>query len=590
MAGAGSDFYTRHWRFLVALAWVLTSAVLVYNRWGAVSWFALGDTDDNMRIMQVRALLAGQDWYDMRQYRLDPPAGANIHWSRIVDLPLAGMMLLLRPLVGGPLAEKIAVTIAPLLPMAIAMGAVAVTSRRLLSPKAWVLGVAFLLCAHSARGMWAPLRIDHHGWQLAMLALAAAALADPRKARGGVTLGLSTAVSLSIGLEMLVFLALAGAALALMWVYDEKQGRRLASYGASLAGGCALGYLLFTSYDNRLPVCDALSPVWLSAMVAAGAVAVLLAFLPLRSQLARLAAGAGLGALIMAGFALAWPHCLGRLEGVSPELQDLWLENVREARPIYSHNLRTIVAVVSLPIAGLIGYGAMLWRLRRDAADFIRWLAQATIALAAAAMLLWQSRAGAPAQLLAVPGAAALGWLLIRWMLGLRLMPLRVLGVVGTFLLVSGLAAQNLVQLVPEKQPKRTQRVNRANGTCPTLAALKPVAQQPKGYVLTFLDLNPRLIAVTHHDGVAGPYHRNQAAIIELMKTWRGSAENARRTVARRGIDYVLICPSLSESTIYSAEAPNGFYAQLAKGEVPAWLDPIALPADSPYKMWRVRR
>ncbi len=590
MAGAGSDFYTRRWRLLVALAWVLTSAVFLYNRWGAVSWFALGDTDDNMRVMQVRALLAGQDWYDMRQYRLDPPGGANIHWSRIVDLPLAGMMLLFRPLVGGPLAEKIAVAVAPLLPMAIAMGAIAVTSRRLLSPKAFALALALLLCAHSTRGMWAPLRIDHHGWQLAMLALAVAALADPRKARGGLTLGTSTAVSLSIGLEMLVFLALAGAAVALMWVYDEKQGRRLASYGASLAGGCALGYLLFASYDNRLAVCDALSPVWLSAMVAAGAVAVLLAVLPLRSQLGRLAAGAALAALIMVGFALAWPHCLGRLEGVSPELQDLWLENVREARPIYSHNLRTIIAVVPLPIAGLIGYAAMLWRLRSDARALIPWAALAVIALAAAAMLLWQSRAGAPAQLLAVPGATALGWLLIRWMLGLRLMPLRVLGVVGTFVLVSGLAAQNLVQLVPEKQPKRTQVVNRANGTCPTLAALKPVAQQPKGYVLTFLDLNPRLIAVTHHDGVAGPYHRNQSAIIELMKTWRGTAENARRTVAGRGIDYVLICPSLSESTIYSAEAPKGFYAQLAKGEVPGWLEPIALPTDSPYKMWRVRR
>lgn len=590
MAGAGSDFYTRHWRLLVALAWVLTSAVLLYNRWGAVSWFALGDTDDNMRIMQVRALLAGQDWYDMRQYRLDPPGGANIHWSRIVDLPLAGMMLLFRPLAGGPLAERIAVAVAPFLPMAIAMAAIAVTSRRLLSPKAFALALALLLCAHSARGMWAPLRIDHHGWQLAMLALAVAALADPRKARGGLTLGLATAVSLTIGLEMLVFLALAGAAVALMWVYDEKQGRRLVSYGASLAGGCALGYLLFASYDNRLAVCDALSPVWLSGMVAAGAVAVLLPLLPLRSHLARLAAGAALAGLIVVGFALAWPHCLGRLEGVSPELQDLWLENVREARPIYSHNLRTIVAVVSLPIAGLVGYAVMLWRLRSDAGALKPWAALGTIALAAAAMLLWQSRAGAAAQLLAVPGATALGWLLISAILGLRLMALRVIGVVGTFVLVSGLAAQNLAQLVPEKQPKRTQLVNRANGTCPTLAALKPVAQQPQGYVLTFLDLNPRLIAVTHHDGVAGPYHRNQAAIIELMKTWRGSAENARRTVARRGIDYVLICPSLSESTIYSAEAPNGFYAQLAKGEVPAWLEPIPLPADSPYKMWRVRR
>ena len=40
--------------------------------------FALVDTDDNMRISQVRALLAGQDWYDLRQYRLSPPFGLDM--------------------------------------------------------------------------------------------------------------------------------------------------------------------------------------------------------------------------------------------------------------------------------------------------------------------------------------------------------------------------------------------------------------------------------------------------------------------------------------------------------------------------------
>jgi hypothetical protein len=60
--------------------------------------------------------------------------------------------------------------------------------------------------------------------------------------------------------------------------------------------------------------------------------------------------------------------------------------------------------------------------------------------------------------------------------------------------------------------------------------------------------------------------------------------------IERRRIDYVLICPNLSESTVYRAEAPNGFYAQLARGRPPQWLEPIALPANSPYKMWRVKR
>ena len=584
------DFYARHWRLWVALFWVAASALLIYDRWGPIQWFALGDTDDNMRIMQVRALLQGQGWYDLRQYRLDPPGGADIHWSRIVDLPIAGIMLVLRPLVGGPIAEKVAVAIAPLLPMAIAMAAMAVTCRRLLSPKAFALGVALLLTAQSARGMWSPLRIDHHGWQLAMLSLAVAALADPKRARGGALLGIATAVSLSIGLELLVYLAAAGAAVACMWMRDPSQAPRLTTYGATLAGGCALGYLLFASYANRLPVCDALSPVWLSAMIAAGAAAVALPMLPLKSGFARLGAGAAFGGLIAAGFAAAWPHCLGRLEGVSPELEAMWLSNVREARPIYRHNLATVVNTVALPLVGLIGYGTMIWRLRRDDKALMPWIALGAMTLIATAMLLWQSRSGPAAQLLGVPGAAALGWLIITATLKSGNMLVRVIGPVAAFVLVSGLAAQYVVDLVPEKPRRNFKAVNQANSRCPTLAALRPIAKQPKGDVLTFVDLNPRLIAVTHHRAVAGPYHRNQQAILDVMKAWRGSEANARRTVVARGIDYVLICPGMSESTIYSSEARNGFYVQLAKGKVPGWLSPVPLPKDSPYRMWRVVR
>jgi hypothetical protein len=36
-------------------------------------------------MMQVRGLLAGQDWYDLRQYRLDPARSErNVHWSRLL--------------------------------------------------------------------------------------------------------------------------------------------------------------------------------------------------------------------------------------------------------------------------------------------------------------------------------------------------------------------------------------------------------------------------------------------------------------------------------------------------------------------------
>ncbi|HEY6916302.1 MAG TPA: AcrB/AcrD/AcrF family protein, partial [Allosphingosinicella sp.] len=413
MESAVQNWAARHWRWLLALTWIVTAAFLLHDRWTMIRWFAPVDTDDHMRIMQVRAWLAGQGWYDLRQYRMDPPFGANIHWSRIPDLPIAGLILLLKPFLGGAMAEKTAISIAPFLPMAVTMTAIAVLCRRLLSPSAFIFGIVFLLCAHSVRGMWMPLRVDHHGWQLAALSFVMLGLVDPKKARGGMTVGLATAFSLAIGLEMLVYLAIAGAAIGLMWVRDEAETPRLAAYGASLAGGTALGYLLFASYANRAPVCDALSPVWLSAMVAAGAVSVLLA-LTIRGSLARrvLAAGIG-GGIIAIGFALAWPHCLGRLEGVPPELQKLWLDNVKEARPIYKHSLQSIAIIVVLPVAGLIGYATMLWRLRLEPARLMPWAALAAPALVAALLLLWQMRAGAAAQLLAVPGVTALALILI---------------------------------------------------------------------------------------------------------------------------------------------------------------------------------
>ncbi len=90
--------------------------------------------------------------------------------------------------------------------------------------------------------------------------------------------------------------------------------------------------------------------------------------------------------------------------------------------------------------------------------------------------------------------------------------------------------------------------------------------------VLTFVDLGPRLITVTPHDAITGPYHRNARQIIDVMRAWRGDEANARATVERYRVDYLLICPNLSESTIYRSEAPRGFYMQLMRGKVPAWL------------------
>ena len=120
------------------------------------------------------------------------------------------------------------------------------------------------------------------------------------------------------------------------------------------------------------------------------------------------------------------------------------------------------------------------------------------------------------------------------------------------------------------------------------MAALAPIQRQPKGMIFTFIDLGPRLIVLTHHDVVGGPYHRNDKAIADVMKAFRGGEAQAHRIVREYGSNYLLICPDMSTATIFMSETPKGFYGQLAGGKVPAWLQPVELPANSPFKMWKV--
>ena len=576
-----------HWHRWFLLIWALICGYLLYYKWNAIHWFALSDTDDNMRFAQVRAWLAGQPWYDLRQYRLDPPGGASIHWSRIVDLPIVALMLLIRPFTGAQEAARWACALAPLLALGAGLYATMLAARRLVSPNAFFLAAALLTTASATLLMWMPLRIDHHGWQLAALMWTIAGIADRRQLRGGLTAGGATVFSLAIGLELMLYLATAGALTALWWVLDRTEAERLRAYGIALAGGGALAYALFASWDNAAPRCDALTPVYLSALLEAGAVLVLLSSIPARGLPARALLAVVAGAALAGAFATSWPQCLGRPEQVSPELERLWLSHVREAKPLYQHGWRVIFPTLSLSLIGLVGTALAWWR-ARGSERALPWAVVALLSLFSTLLLLWQTRAGPSSQLIGVIGATALGQPLLAWTLAHHRMAVRVLGTAAGFVLISGAFAGLTVRFLPEKKTAYRRSVDAANRRCPTLPALKPIAALPRATVLTFIDFGPRLIAVTPHAAIAGPYHRAGSAILDVQHAFRAPDPAVAYDVMRRhGATLLLICPGMSESTVYASEAPKGFYAQLAHGHAPRWLAPVPLPASSPFKLWR---
>jgi hypothetical protein len=585
----GAVLAERAWRWQLLLVWLLVAAVLLKYRWPQINFFVLGDTDDNLRIAQVRAWIGGQSWYDLRQYRLNPPVGADIHWSRLVDLPLAGLILALRPLIGGIWAEKMAIGIAPLLPLLVAMYGAALTVRRLFAPWMWIVGVVLLLCGFSALGMFMPTRIDHHGWQLAFLTLNVAGLVDPKTLRGGLTVGMATALSLVIGLEMLPYLAIIGAGLALRWVFDGAEKQRVRGFGLSLSGGTALGYLVFASNANHVARCDALTPVWLSIFVLIGALIAGITWIKTDHRAVRFGLLAGIGVLVGGIILIFWPHCLSRPEGISPELERLWFSQITEVKPSYKQRLPIALGLMVVPLTGMIGSMWMLWRSRRGA-DFIRWLPLILLSVGSFAMLLWQSRAGPASQVLALSGTGALCYHLIPPLRRSESLLVRVFGVVAAFTIFSGLGPYLAIGALPlEKTTLRQKTISKASGSCPSMAAMRPIARLPKTTIFTFVDLGPRLIVVTHHSAIAGPYHRNGDAILDVHHAFDGTPDNARAIIAKHKATLLLICPNMPESTLYSTRSPGGFYAQLDKGTVPNWLEPVTLPPNSPFKLWRVK-
>ena len=122
--------------------------------------------------------------------------------------------------------------------------------------------------------------------------------------------------------------------------------------------------------------------------------------------------------------------------------------------------------------------------------------------------------------------------------------------------------------------------IDRANARCRTLPALEVLNQLPPAVIFTLVDIGPRLIATTHHSAIAGPYHRNPDAILDIHHAFDGSPETFRRIAKAHHARYFLLCPDFPEGTIYRARSPGGFYDLAERGKLPSWLRPVPLKSE----------
>jgi len=573
-----------------------SAAILLDMRWDAVSGLEFGDTDDAMRLVQTRDLLSGQSWFDRRQARLAPPEGVEMHWSRLPDAALAGLILVAQPFLGAADAERFAVAAWPLLLYLAWYALLFSLGRRLAGGREGGLIALFLgFLAIPATGQFLPARIDHHGLQIVLVFAFLTSLLRMRETPwAGATAGAVGALMLRIGLETLPILLAAEIALAWLWACEpDRLSKALRLHGLAFAGVAVLGLPATSPVSGWWDVhCDSFSIVYVAAAALAGGVWLLgtAAGRRLASPYRRfglLAAAGTAGVLLLL---LLFPECRSGPYGmVDHRLDALWLSNVREAQSasdLFRKSPIKLLVFMGFALVGLAGLVAAVRSIGSEPGRRFDWALIGACLLAACATALWQIRGAFFANALAVLPAAFLVGRLLEKTRRLPLAPQRLGGALCVLALLNGLPFA-LIDRLAEGEKKSGQDFD---AQCRNPGAMATLAGLPPSLVLSGIDLGPTILLRTPHAVLAAPYHRNTKALSTAIEAWTAAPETAHTYLVERGVELVAFCPGEAGIVIFGRKAPDGLAAKLLAGDEPSWLEPVAGEEPSSLKLYRIRR
>lgn len=541
--------------------------------------------DDAMRMVEVRDFLAGQDWFDTSQHRENTPFGAPMHWSRLIDAPIAGLVMAFRPVLGAS-AEAAATIVWPLLLLGVFALLLLAISDRLGGQRARVPVALIALMAMPVCFDFRPGSVDHHNVQT-LLTLGSILVTLSLGGWVSATIaGLLAATALAIGIEGLPMVLVQLLVMPLLLVFDPaRYARVLAVFAASFALG-TVGHLLAAVPMASLlvPHCDGLSWTYASGAVlyavAVGA-ALLLAG---RGGAAwrRFGLLAVFGAV--AGAVALWisPNCLrGPYGDLDPELMRILLAPIGEAMPLWDWvlPLRPQLAILVLPVAGVVALVIAIASTHGE--ERRRWMVLGAFVLVAMLVMLLQVRGTRLASIVTLPAA---GWLVTRgWERFRAAQTLR--AAFGFVLLVTPFAGMLHWQLGILAFSRAEAVVGNADyesayAACTRSDSYARLAALPPSRVIAYMIIGHKILYSTPHSVLASGYHRNQQGLKDEVRFFGGSEAEALDVVRRRGLDYLVTCRGISPEDSLDGLPPF-------KGFAWSWLRPVSGP-DEPIQIYRI--
>ncbi|TIP12174.1 GtrA family protein [Mesorhizobium sp.] len=555
---------------------------------------AHGDNDSLLRLVEVRDLLAGQGWFDLYQYRMGLEGGFVMHWSRLVDAPIAAIILAASALTGDmALAENVAQVLWPALLFCLAVFFI-IRGARSFAGKSAVLPAAVVgAAALHFIGIFSPGALDHHNVQL-MLTMASLSLLLEAPARGPAALfsGVCAALMLAVGMETAPYVATLGACVAILFAFDGDGERRVSrDFGLGFAGVSALVFVATVPVSAwGQAQCDAFSAVQFVVAILAGTGLAAIASIDAAGRMRRLVS-LGILALALGTVVLVlFPQCLAApYANLDLRLIELWLDHIDEAQSLFElvvHDPASVMARYVTPAVALVLMALRLggggWR-RQDS------LVGALLVMAFV-VSAWQVRGSTFSVALAVIPLSA--WI-ASWRQRAEASPSRSVALrMAAVWLVSvnavwtGAAAAASVVFEADKTVAHD---GGADMGCLSQASFAALDHLPGTTVLAISNLGSPILAYSGHRVFAGPYHRNIAGNLLALDAFLGSAVDARAIAETHHVGLVALCRGSTESTLLAAKAPQGFLAGLMRGSVPDWLEPVTQISGGSVELYRVR-
>jgi hypothetical protein len=586
------------WRTDLMLALLATLVTFVVNAYAGFPQLAnpAGDNDSLLRLVEVRDMLAGQGWFDLHQYRMGLEGGFVMHWSRLVDAPLAAIILVTSTLTGSmAFAESLAQVLWPALLFCLAVFFLARAARSFGGEGAVLPAVVVGAAALHFIGVFSPGALDHHNVQLTLtMASLSFLLEAPVRRSAALFSGLCAALTLAVGMETAPYVAIIGACVALLFVVDASGERLIArDFGLGFASVSALVFV------TTIPMsawgqaqCDAFSTVQFVVAALAGTGLAAIASIDAAGQTRqRRFMSLGLLAIVLGAVVVTlFPQCLAAPYGnLDPRLEELWLDHIDEAQSLFKLAVDDPSRVVARYVTPMVAIILMALRLRRGP-----WRRQDSLvgALLVVAFIVsaWQVRGSTFSIAFAVIPLSA--WI-AKWRERAQTNPSRsaslrmaAVWLVSVNAVWTGAAAATSTAFEADKVAAKDGGTDMA---CERKVSFAALARLPSTTVLAISNLGSPILAYSGHRVFAGPYHRNIAGDLLALDAFLGPATEARTIVANHHVGLVALCRGSVESKLLAAKAPEGFLAGLIRGSVPEWLEPIAQTRGTPIELYRVR-